>query len=736
MSRRLHKVPGLFAALLVGVLALSGSVLSVLPALDKAVAVTAPESVGSIAALAGRVLAEHPGLEQLRRSPSGRLVAFTFENDRPAPVVVDSASGRALSDYAPSGFERWMTDLHRSFLLGDGGRLTTGAGALAMLVLALSGLRLTARRMGGWRYLFGRARGTRTQRLHVGLGRLVAGGLVLSSITALYLSLATFELISDGPAQALAFPTEVNGGAAMPVDRIGALQGIAVSELRELTFPYAGDATDVFSIETATGEGFIDQATGRMLAWRDHGTARRVHEWIYMLHTGRGLWWLGAVLGLMALGVPVMGATGAAGWWSRRGARPRIAANCAAWSADTIILVGSEGGSTWGFAGTLHDALVAAGHKVHTAAMNDIAPSYRAAARMILLTATYGDGAAPGPAKAFLERLEAIGTPPPYRIAILGFGDRQFPNFGRFAHDVEAALARKGWASLMPLETIDRQSAQAFARWGQALSAVMGEDLVLVHAPVRPRTHALTLISRRDYGLEVQAPTSILRFAVPRPRALARLTGRAPPRFAAGDLVGILPPHDAVPRYYSLASSSADGFLEICVRKHHDGLCSSHLHGLRPGDSIAAFIKPNPGFRPARGRAPVILIGAGTGVGPLAGFIRANQRARPMHLYYGGRDPASDFLYGEEIERWTGDGRLTSLVTAFSRVAGGAYVQDRVRRDADALRGGIAVGAQIMVCGGRDMAAGVMGAFADVLAPIDLEPATLKSQGRYIEDVY
>ena len=211
---------------------------------------------------------------------------------------------------------------------------------------------------------------------------------------------------------------------------------------------------------------------------------------------------------------------------------------------------------------------------------------------------------------------------------------------------------------------------------------------------------------------------------------------RVLPRFAAGDLVGILPPHDVVPRYYSLASSSADGFLEICVRKHHDGLCSSHLHALRPGDGIAAFIKPNPEFRPSRGRAPVILIEAGTGVGPLAGFVRANTRARPMHLYFGGRDPASDFLYREEMGGWIGDGRLTSLGTAFSRVADGIYVQDRLRRDADAVRGGIAAGAQIMVCGGRGMAAGVMTAFADVLAPVGLEPATLRAQGRYLEDVY
>ncbi len=251
----------------------------------------------------------------------------------------------------------------------------------------------------------------------------------------------------------------------------------------------------------------------------------------------------------------------------------------------------------------------------------------------------------------------------------------------------------------------------------------------------RART-TLTLIERVDYGAEVQAPTCVLRFALPRSGLFARLAGRGWPRFAAGDLMAIVPPDCTLPRYYSLASSTSDGFVEICVRKHPGGLCSGLLHGLQPGDSVEAFVKANPAFRPARGRKPVILIGAGTGIGPLAGFVRANVACRPMHLYFGGRDPASDFLYEREIAGWLHDRRLTSLATAFSRVKGGGYVQDRLRKDADRLRALIASGAQVMVCGGRDMAAGVTEAIADVLAPTGLTPVALKAQGRYAEDVY
>jgi len=39
-----------------------------------------------------------------------------------------------------------------------------------------------------------------------------------------------------------------------------------------------------------------------------------------------------------------------------------------------------------------------------------------------------------------------------------------------------------------------------------------------------------------------------------------------------------------MPRFYSLASGSGNGVLEICVRKQPGGMCSTYLHGLRVGD--------------------------------------------------------------------------------------------------------------------------------------------------------
>jgi len=133
----------------------------------------------------------------------------------------------------------------------------------------------------------------------------------------------------------------------------------------------------------------------------------------------------------------------------------------------------------------------------------------------------------------------------------------------------------------------------------------------------------------------------------------------------------------------------------------------------------------------------VLLVGAGTGVAPLAGFIRRNDRRRPMHLFFGGRDPARDFYFGPEIQGWLADGRLASLQTVFSRVPeGGGYVQDALRRDAERVRGIVAKGAVVRVCGSRAMARGVAEALDAVLAPLQLSVAKLKAQERYAEDIF
>jgi sulfite reductase (NADPH) flavoprotein alpha-component len=361
---------------------------------------------------------------------------------------------------------------------------------------------------------------------------------------------------------------------------------------------------------------------------------------------------------------------------------------------------------------------------------------YVRAERIIILASTYGDGDAPSSAKGFLDRLRALDCVPAAPLAVLGFGDRSFPGFCTFAKAVSDAASQKGWTEMLPFATVDRQSPQDFARWGHDLGAALGIALELCHQPALPTSHTLTLLSRRDYGAEVQAATAILRFGLPKASLWQRLTGSGFGHFEAGDLLGILPEGSAVPRFYSLASASREGFVEIVVRKHPGGLCSGQLMELELDNTVSAFLRRNPAFHAGRGHAPMILIGAGTGIGPLAGFVRANARRRPIHLFFGMRHPDSDFLYGDDLRRWKAEGRLAQLFTAISRGARPHYVQDALRAEGAMVTQLIRNGAHVMVCGGRDMAAGVAVALTDILAPLGLSPLELKAEGRYVEDVY
>lgn len=735
MLRALHKFPGLIAALLIVVITLSGAVLSVFPALEVVQAPAQSDPTLTVATLGNRIAIAYPGVEQIRRAPSGQITAFYFDAGQPGAVIIDPATGKGVADYEPSAFQRWMTNLHRSLFLDDAGRLSAAAGAASLLVLSISGLMLTARRVGGWRRFFSRLRGPLMGRLHVEVARVSVVGLLLSSATALFMSASTFDLLPHGSGPT--FPSEVSGQMGAAPGTIGLLKDTPVDTLRELTFPYPGDPTDAYMLKTNSGEGYIDQGTGSVLVWADAILWDRFNETIYMLHTGQGMAWLAVVLGLMSLGAPFMAATGAIMWVQARRARPRITGNIGAPQADTILLVGSEGGSTWGFTATLHDALTQAGHKVHAAPMSQFAPHrYSRAERVIVLAATYGEGTAPASARGFLDRLAALPKAPDMPLAVLGFGDRKFPDFCAYAADVARVAAEKGWDQVLPLATIDRQSPQEFARWGRDLGNKLGLPLELMHTPAIPRSLALTLISRRAYGAAMQTPSAILRFAIPKVSLWSRLVGRALGRFSSGDLLGILPEGAHVPRFYSLASGQSDGFVEICVSRHPGGLCSGQLWDLDVGDTVQGFIRHNPDFRPARGRKPVILIGAGTGIGPLAGFARANHSGRPMHLYFGARHPDSDQFYEREMKSWQKGGQLSSVTNAFSRTSTSTYVQDALRKDAERVAKLLSEGAQVLVCGGRDMAAGVTDALADILAPAGLTPATLKAEGRYVEDTY
>lgn len=221
------------------------------------------------------------------------------------------------------------------------------------------------------------------------------------------------------------------------------------------------------------------------------------------------------------------------------------------------------------------------------------------------------------------------------------------------------------------------------------------------------------------------------------------------------------------PRYYSISSSPkvSPAACSITVGVHTAdlpagrklrGLTSHYLSRAARGGRLRAFVKDtHSAFRlPADPSGPVILIGAGTGLAPLRGFIHERQAQRkhgltvgPTLLFFGCRNPEVDFLYRQELQAAVHDGALTGLYPAFSRHGElpRTYVTDRIREQANALWPMVAGSACVYVCGdARRMAPDVQQAFLGVFetagkmsrARAEAMLLEMREAGRYLEDVW
>lgn len=211
------------------------------------------------------------------------------------------------------------------------------------------------------------------------------------------------------------------------------------------------------------------------------------------------------------------------------------------------------------------------------------------------------------------------------------------------------------------------------------------------------------------------------------------------------------------PRYYSISSSPllSPEHCSITVGVQHfhgsdgvdrKGLCSSFLADTLEGASLRVVVKDTGStFRlPEDPVAPIILVGPGTGLAPLRGFLQERHalRARGIAvgrslLFFGCRSEA-DYLYREELEGYEKEGTLSLLAVGFSRLPDQpkTYVQDLIRGKAPLVAETLAAGASIFVCGNaRGMAPDVRKAFTDIVGG-DAAIARLDSDGRYHQDVW
>ena len=220
-------------------------------------------------------------------------------------------------------------------------------------------------------------------------------------------------------------------------------------------------------------------------------------------------------------------------------------------------------------------------------------------------------------------------------------------------------------------------------------------------------------------------------------------------------------PRKLVPRLYSIASSPLlfpeEVHLTVAIVRYRTnnrdriGVASTYLSDrCSLGEpTVPSYIAESHFRMPEDPSTDIIMVGPGTGIAPFRAFLqeRGETGASGRNwLFFGDQHAETDFLYGEEFERYEANGLLHRLDLAFSRdQAEKVYVQHRMLEQAEELWKWLENGAAFYVCGDASrMAKDVDDALLQIVREkggYDQRDAknylrNLRKEKRYQRDVY
>lgn len=734
----------------------------------------------------------------------------------------DPYTGELTGEALGQGFFGFMLQLHRFLAMGDSGRQITGACTLILIFFCLSGLYLRwPRQVASWRAWLtldwakkGRAF---NWDLHAVFGTWCLLFYLSFALTGLYWSYEWYSkgltrLLSDAPQS-----ERVRGGRGGPPPKgpapvadyramwssIYSAAGKDLSAYNVRMPPVAGQPATVFYLlkdsphERALNQITLDPATGvisRHDRYADKSFKAQLLTSVYALHVGSYFGLVGRiVLTLASLCMPLFFITGWLLYLDRRRKKRQIkdarqgleqpADDANGWLIGFASQSGFAEQLAWQTAGQLQAAGI--GARVRPlASLGE--QDLRSAQRALFVVSTFGDGEAPDSARGFERKL--LGRElalDGLEYAMLGLGDRQYPQFCGFARRLHAWLSSQGGSSLFTPVEVDSGDTYALRHWQQQLGQLTG------HAPVdlwQAPAFANWTLSQRTllnpessgsgvYLLKLQPPGTSSWLAGDLVEVMPRnclwlvehfLEGLGLSRDTPVQLDGLeesleqalgsrqLPDNrthlvglhaqalvDALvplsPREYSIASIAADGCLELLVRqeRHADGslgIGSGWLtEHVQVGASISLRVRRNSGFHLPTEPCPLILLGNGTGLAGLRSLLKARiaEGQQRNWLLFGERNAEHDFYCKDELQEWLARGDLSRLDLAFSRdQEQKIYVQDRLCQAAGTLQQWLDDGAALYICGSlQGMAAGVDQVLNEVLGAEQVE--RLIEQGRY-----
>ncbi|MCM5529636.1 PepSY domain-containing protein [Parasegetibacter sp. NRK P23] len=662
-------------------------------------------------------------VHELRMEKGALVLHWTDEAGNGEKSYVDARNGKELGAVEEqSSFFQWVTALHRSLFLHETGRLLMGITCFLLMLIVISGIILVVQRQKGILRFFARVgHESGAQYFHVVFGRIALFPILLIAFTGAYLSATGFGWIrAETPSVEVDFAA-IKAEPELDWNSFTVFKNHSLADLQTLEFPFSEDVEDYFTVKFHDSTIAINQVTGELLAKAEHSSAAKLNAWSLDWHTGRsGAVWA-IILAISCGYILFFIGSGFLITFRRRANKKKN--KFRADECTTVILVGSENGSTLRCAVSVSKQLSAKGEKVWLTDMNNY-KVFPAMQQLIVFTSTHGLGDPPSNAGKFLSRLPKMPQPQHVNFTVLAFGSRSYDDFCRFGLEVDAALRKQEWAQpIMDVHTVNDRSPEDYATWCKLYTAVSGQ-FIEPDAKLFPAHHlhlpSFTVVQKSDatepdYAFEITL--------LPKKKMKVR----------SGDLLAIYPANDHRERLYSIGMLG--DAIHLSLKLHPEGLGSTFLHQLQVEDTLKARIVENRHFHFPGGKNPVIMISNGTGIAPFLGMIGENKKGRIVHLYTGFRYRYSLDRYRELLSGYEAGGRLSGLHEAYSREASRMYVTDILARDTEEITELLRAGAVVMLCGSLAMQKDVCALLSNICREKGLGDILLE-KGRLLTDCY
>ncbi|PCH76234.1 MAG: FAD-binding oxidoreductase [Flavobacteriaceae bacterium] len=618
------------------------------------------------------------------------IVSVVTKEGRSETFYINPFTSKKIGDIIEKApVFKFATNLHRSLFLKSTGRAIVGFVSFLLFLMSITGLLLIVKRQGGVKRFFSKVlRENFEQYYHIIIGRYSLIPLIIITLTGVFLSLEKFSLIpSDKNIHISNFKRE----------ELFLFKSLLLSDVVRVEFPFSNAVEDYFVIKLKDKELYVNQFNGHVISEKKDSFVTFISRWSMLLHTGQASMLWSVILLLTCFSLLFFIYSGFAISLKRKKKSIKITNEFNKDTAEYIILIGSETGSTVTFAGVLHDALLAEGCSVYTSELNSYT-SYKKAKHLVLLTSTYGDGESPSNAKYFSKLVHSTSLSNRLQYAVVGFGSLAYKDYCKYAILVDDLLQKnQNFTQNLKLHKIHNQSFVEFEIWVNNWNESTGLNLV-VKNPIQILNHKKTTLFKLVKRSDINLDNSFLLELEPVKKTL----------FFSGDLLSITPNSDHVERLYSIGK--VNNKMLLSIKKHEFGVCSKYFSELKINDMVLAMVKSNKKFHFPKSAKDVIMIANGTGIGPFLGMINdENTNKTKIHLFWGGRTQASFQMYSKQIDIAIRARKLIGIYLSFSREGNKKkYVQKDLEENKDLIAEVIKNNGVIMICGSMAMQKGVL----------------------------